>query len=89
MCVFTCIDRCIYIYIYISAASARTLILKVLAQKQHFNQAWLKNLKVQEQSWTVQEWLKNNDGSRTRMVQEQSWLKNNDGSRSIYGGSEQ
>ena len=54
MCVVTCIyiyiyvyvDICIYIYIYISAASARTLILKVLAQKQHFNQAWLKNLKV-------------------------------------------
>jgi hypothetical protein len=54
-----------------------------MAQTQHFNQAWLKNLKVQGQSWMVQEWLKNNDGSRTGMVQEQSWLKNNDGSRII------
>ena len=84
-----CIYIYIYIYIYISAASARTLILKVLAHAQHLNQAWLKKLKAQEQSWMVTEWLKNNDGSRTRMVQEQSWLKNNDGSRTIYGGSTQ
>jgi hypothetical protein len=56
---------------------------------ERINQAWLKNLQFQEQSWMVQEWLKNNDGSRTRMVQEQSWLKHNDGSRTIYGGSKQ
>ena len=56
-----CICVCVYLHVYIdvyiayiSAASARTLILNVLAQKQHFNQAWLKNLKVQEQSWMVQ-----------------------------------
>jgi hypothetical protein len=56
---------------------------------ERINQAWLKNLQFQEQSWMVQEWLKNNDGSRTRMVQEQSWLKHNDGSRTIYVGSKQ
>jgi len=49
-----------------SAASARTLLLKALAQEHHFNQRWLKNLKAQET-----EWFKNRDGSSAMVAQEQ------------------